>query len=63
MCEHDHLAVPPLTREPFCNGLTVKVIERGNRIIKDDARMIVGRGELGHEAGQRNAAMLAFAEN
>ncbi|WP_005635798.1 hypothetical protein [Tritonibacter mobilis] len=38
MGEDNHLSIPALAREPFGDGFPVEVIERGNRIIKDDRR-------------------------
>ncbi|GAB1425386.1 hypothetical protein MASR2M16_26200 [Thauera terpenica] len=63
MSEDDDLAMSGLSNQAFSYGLPVHVVERGNGIVKDDAGLVFGSGEFGHERGQGNAAMLAFAQD
>jgi len=62
MSEDDDLAMSGLSNQAFSYGLPVHVVERGNGIVKDDAGLVFGGGEFGHERGQSNAAMLALAQ-
>ena len=63
MSEDNDLAMSGLSNQAFSYGLPVHVVERGNGIVKDDARLVFGGGEFGHERGQRNAAMFALTQD
>ncbi|GEP59648.1 hypothetical protein RSO01_68140 [Reyranella soli] len=63
MGEHDHLTVGGLGNEPFRDGLPMHVVERRNRIVKDNAGFVVGGGEFSHERSEGDATMFAFAQD
>ncbi len=60
--EDDHLTVSGFGDQALGDGLSVHVVERGNGIIEHDAGLVFGSGKFGHERGQRDATMLAFAQ-
>jgi hypothetical protein len=45
------------------NPIAMQVVKRGHRVVEDDRRLRVDRRQLGEEGGERDAAMLACAQN
>lgn len=43
--------------------VTVQVIQRANRIVEDDGRLRINRGQFGEEGSKCDATMLAFAQD
>jgi len=63
MREDDHLPLLRLRHESAGDRPTAKMVQRGNGVVEDDRRAMVGGGEFRQEAGDRYAARLARAEH